>query len=105
MREQEHAWEPYRPAMVMILAVALELEVNPETGRVRVVRAAAAIDSGEAVNPDGIRNQTEGGILQSISWTLYEAVTFERHANHQRRLGELSDPAVPAACRTASRFT
>jgi nicotinate dehydrogenase subunit B len=29
------------------------------------------------VNPDGIRNQIEGGILQSMSWTLYEAVTFD----------------------------
>jgi CO/xanthine dehydrogenase Mo-binding subunit len=34
------------------------------------------VDSGEAVNPDGIRNQIEGGILQSMSWTLYESVTF-----------------------------
>ena len=59
------------------LAVALEAEVDRETGRVRVVRAVSAIDSGEIVNPDGIRNQTEGGILQSISWTLYEAVTFD----------------------------
>ena len=59
------------------LALALEVEVERETGRVRVVRAVAAIDSGEVVNPDGIRNQTEGGILQSISWTLYEAVTFD----------------------------
>ncbi|MDK1385764.1 xanthine dehydrogenase family protein molybdopterin-binding subunit [Sinorhizobium sp. 8-89] len=60
------------------LAVAMEAEVEPETGRVRVVRAVSAIDSGEIVNPDGIRNQTEGGILQSISWTLYEAVAFDR---------------------------
>jgi CO/xanthine dehydrogenase Mo-binding subunit len=59
------------------LAVAVEVEVERETGRVRVVRAVSAIDSGEVVNPDGIRNQTEGGILQSISWTLYEAVTFD----------------------------
>jgi CO/xanthine dehydrogenase Mo-binding subunit len=59
------------------LAVALEVEIERETGRVRVVRAVSAIDSGEVVNPDGIRNQTEGGILQSISWTLYEAVTFD----------------------------
>jgi CO/xanthine dehydrogenase Mo-binding subunit len=42
-----------------------------------MVRAVAAIDSGEAVNPDGIRNQTEGGIVQALSWTLYEAVTFD----------------------------
>ena len=58
-------------------AVACEVEVQRETGHVRVVRAVAANDSGEAVNPDGIRNQIEGGIVQSISWTLYEAVTFD----------------------------
>ena len=51
--------------------------VDRESGRVRPLRAVAAIDSGEAVNPDGIRNQTEGGIIQSISWTLYEAVAFD----------------------------
>jgi CO/xanthine dehydrogenase Mo-binding subunit len=56
----------------------MEVEVEEETGRIRVVRAVSAIDSGEAVNPDGIRNQTEGGILQAISWTLYEEVTFDR---------------------------
>ncbi|MFA1672234.1 molybdopterin cofactor-binding domain-containing protein [Rhizobium mongolense] len=60
------------------LAVALEAKIERETGRVQVLRAVAAIDAGQAVNPDGIRNQTEGGILQSISWTLYEAVTFDR---------------------------
>ena len=60
------------------LALALELEVTPETGRVRVRRVVSAIDSGEAVHPDGIRNQTEGGILQALSWTLLEEVTFDR---------------------------
>ena len=58
-------------------AVACEVEVERESGRVRLVRAAAAVDSGEAVNPDGIRNQIEGGIVQSLSWTLYESVTFD----------------------------
>src|SRR5690606_33657077 len=51
-------------------AVAVEMDVDRQTGRSRLVRAVAAIDSGEAVNPDGIRNQTEGGIVQSTSWTL-----------------------------------
>lgn len=60
------------------LALAVEVEVERDTGRTRVRRAVAAIDSGQAVNPDGIRNQTEGGILQALSWTLYEAVTFDR---------------------------
>jgi CO/xanthine dehydrogenase Mo-binding subunit len=57
-------------------AIATEVDVEPDSGRVRVIRAVAAVDSGEVVNPDGIRNQIEGGILQSMSWTLYEAVTF-----------------------------
>ena len=60
------------------LAVALEVELNRETGRTRVSRAVAAIDSGEAVNPDGIINQTQGGIIQATSWTLYEQVTFDK---------------------------
>jgi nicotinate dehydrogenase subunit B len=59
-------------------AVASEVEVNPETGRPRLVRAVAAADSGQVVNPDGLINQIEGAILQSMSWTLYEAVTFDR---------------------------
>ncbi|OGA65785.1 MAG: hypothetical protein A3G81_00080 [Betaproteobacteria bacterium RIFCSPLOWO2_12_FULL_65_14] len=54
------------------------------------MRAAAAIDSGEAVNPDGIRNQVEGGILQSLSWTLHEAVRFDR-----RRITSLDWASYP----------
>jgi nicotinate dehydrogenase subunit B len=57
-------------------AVACEVVVEPDTGNIRMLHATAAIDSGEIVNPDGIRNQTEGGILQSMSWTLFEAVQF-----------------------------
>jgi nicotinate dehydrogenase subunit B len=60
------------------LAVAVEVAVDRESGRVHLIRAAAAVDSGEAVNPDGIKNQIEGGILQSASWTLYESVAFDR---------------------------
>ena len=59
------------------VALALEVDVNREKGSVRVVRAVAAVDSGQAVNPDGIRNQIEGGIIQSSSWTLHEAVEFD----------------------------
>ena len=58
-------------------AVATEVEVNRETGRPRLVRAVAAVDSGQVVNPDGLINQIEGAIVQSMSWTLYEAVTFD----------------------------
>jgi nicotinate dehydrogenase subunit B len=58
-------------------AVACEVEVDRDTGRARMRRAVAAVDSGQVVNSDGIANQIEGAILQSMSWTLYESVTFD----------------------------
>ena len=58
-------------------AIAAEVSVDPGHGRIRLVRAVAAVDSGQVVNPDGLRNQVEGGILQSTSWTLYEKVAFD----------------------------
>ncbi|WP_024511346.1 molybdopterin cofactor-binding domain-containing protein [Bradyrhizobium sp. ARR65] len=58
-------------------AVASEVEINRETGRARLVRAVAAVDSGQVVNPDGLTNQVEGAIVQSMSWTLYESVSFD----------------------------
>jgi CO/xanthine dehydrogenase Mo-binding subunit len=59
-------------------AIALEVEVARETGLVRVNRAVAAVDCGEVVNPDGVRNQIEGGLIQSASWTLLERVRCDR---------------------------
>ncbi len=58
-------------------AIATEVEVDTETGRPRLVRAVAAVDSGQVVNPDGLINQIEGAIVQSMSWTLYESVSFD----------------------------
>jgi len=58
-------------------AIAMEIDVDRDSGRIDVTRVVAAVDSGDVVNPDGIRNQIEGGIVQSLSWTLYEAVGFD----------------------------
>ncbi|WP_406853666.1 molybdopterin cofactor-binding domain-containing protein [Alsobacter sp. KACC 23698] len=59
-------------------AIAVEVAVERETGRVRLLGVTAAVDSGEAVNPDGIRNQIEGGVIQSASWSLLEEVAYDR---------------------------
>lgn len=56
-------------------AVFMEVHVERETGEYRVRRAVAAVDCGQAVNPDAVVNQIEGAILQSMSWTSREAVT------------------------------
>jgi CO/xanthine dehydrogenase Mo-binding subunit len=60
-------------------AVALTLSVEHETGQIRLGRVVAAVDSGQPINPDGIRNQIEGAMVQAASWTLYEEVRFDRH--------------------------
>ncbi len=58
-------------------AVALEVEVNRNTGAIKVTRAVASADVGHIVNPDGVINQIEGGLVQSLSWTLKEEVKFD----------------------------
>ena len=58
-------------------AVALEVDVNRQSGRIRVLRAVASADSGHIVNPDGVSNQIEGGLIQSLSWTLKEEVQMD----------------------------
>jgi nicotinate dehydrogenase subunit B len=45
---------------------------------VRVEKAWAAVDVGQVINPDGVINQIEGGIVQTISWTLKERVGYDR---------------------------
>jgi CO/xanthine dehydrogenase Mo-binding subunit len=59
-------------------AVALNVSVEHETGQIRLGRVVAAVDSGQPINPDGIRNQIEGAMVQAASWTLYEEVRFDR---------------------------
>jgi nicotinate dehydrogenase subunit B len=58
-------------------AVALEVQVEPVTGALSVGRVVAAADSGQAISPDGIRNQIEGAIVQSLSWTMMEQVAWD----------------------------
>jgi nicotinate dehydrogenase subunit B len=56
-------------------AVVADVEAEHE---VRVRRLTIAVDVGPVVNPDGVRNQIEGGATQAASWTLKERVRFDR---------------------------
>jgi CO/xanthine dehydrogenase Mo-binding subunit len=79
-------------------AVAMEVRVDRDSGEIHVPRVVAAVDSGEAVNPDGIRNQIEGGIVQSTSWTTMEEVRFDPMRINSRDWGGypiLRFPQVP----------
>lgn len=60
------------------VALAADADVNQETGEVLVRRLTIACDAGPISNPDGIRNQLEGGALHGISRTLAEEVSWDR---------------------------
>jgi CO/xanthine dehydrogenase Mo-binding subunit len=56
-------------------AIVAEVEIAE---KIRLTRAVAAVDAGGVINPDGLKNQVEGGIVQAASWTLKEAVRWDR---------------------------
>jgi nicotinate dehydrogenase subunit B len=80
------------------VAVVAEVEVDRASGQVRVPRTWAAVDSGLIINPDGLTNQMEGGIIQSVSWTLKEEVRFDKTGIQTRDWASypiLTMPEVP----------
>lgn len=58
-------------------ALIADVAVNTQTGEVRPEKFLIAIDCGPISNPDGLRNQVEGGILQGMSRALVEEVTWD----------------------------
>jgi CO/xanthine dehydrogenase Mo-binding subunit len=61
-------------------AMIADIELNRDTGEIRPRRFVVAIDCGAVSNPDGLRNQTEGGVLQGMSRALIEEVKWDsRH--------------------------
>jgi nicotinate dehydrogenase subunit B len=67
----------YELVRTYVGAVA-EVEVNRQTGEIRVPRFFVVHDCGQIINPDGVRNQIEGNVVQTLSRTLLEAVTWDR---------------------------
>jgi len=58
-------------------AQAFEVEVDTETGKVEVIQVAAAFDVGHAINPDLVRAQIEGGVVQGMSSALFEEIKIK----------------------------
>jgi CO/xanthine dehydrogenase Mo-binding subunit len=71
------AYVRYNQALNYI-AIAMEVAVDRATGKIAVRRVTCAHDSGLVVNPDALRNQVEGCILQTLSRTLHEEVQFDQ---------------------------
>ena len=60
------------------VAVACDVEVNRRTGKIVVKRFYVAHDCGQIINPDGLRNQIDGNVIQTVSRTLIEDLQFDR---------------------------
>jgi len=59
-------------------AVAFFVSVDKTAGDIKLEKAVSVTDAGQVINPDGLKNQIEGGIIQAASWTLKEQVNFTR---------------------------
>ena len=84
--------------LAVYCAVIVDVAVDTRSGEVRVERAWSVADAGLVINPDGLRNQIEGGIVQSTSWTLHEAMANDAGARLTRNWNDytiLRFPQVP----------
>lgn len=60
------------------VAVGMDVDVDRASGEIRVKRIACTHDCGLMINPDTVRAQVEGNILQTLSRTLHEETTFDK---------------------------
>ncbi len=58
-------------------AAGIILEIDRETGKMRVLKTALAVDAGKALNPDLVRGQITGGLLQGLATVLYEDMRYD----------------------------
>jgi nicotinate dehydrogenase subunit B len=75
-----------------VTAAVAEVEVDKSSGEITVKRVTLAHDCGLIVNPDGLRNQIEGNVIQGVSRTLLEEVRFD--ANGMKNLDWVSYPIL-----------
>jgi CO/xanthine dehydrogenase Mo-binding subunit len=59
-------------------ATAVEVEVDPETGVIKILQLACSIDAGKAVNPQLCTSQLHGGTIMGLSTALFEEVRFDK---------------------------
>lgn len=60
------------------VGMVADVEVNRKTGHIQVTKCYVAHDCGQIINPDGLRNQIEGNVVQTIGRVLYEEIKFDR---------------------------
>ena len=71
------AFAKYKNLSVYVASIA-DVEIDPKSGKIVVTDLYASADGGLAINPNGFKNQIEGGLVQTTSWTLFESVPFNQ---------------------------
>jgi CO/xanthine dehydrogenase Mo-binding subunit len=77
------------------VATCAEVEVGNGGRRVRIRRVVEAFDCGAVVNPDGVRNQIEGAIVQGIGGALFESIRFENGRIQNPHFSQYRVPRFP----------
>jgi CO/xanthine dehydrogenase Mo-binding subunit len=75
-------------------AQAVEVEVDTQTGQVRILDTYVSDDCGKAINPLAVHGQSSGAAVQAIGWTLYEYLQYE---GGRLNNGNLADYTMPTA--------
>jgi nicotinate dehydrogenase subunit B len=84
--------------LAIYVAVVAQVHIDRASGRLRVEQVHCVGDAGLVINPDGLANQLEGGIVQATSWTLHESVPYDRKGMLARNWAQypiLRFPEVP----------
>ena len=76
--------------------------VDTKTGKVTVDHVWSAQDCGPAINPDGMKQQAEGCLMQGISRALIEELKWEPERHHLTRLGHLPGDPLQRRCRSST---
>jgi len=76
-------------------AAAVKIEVDKQTGKVKIPKVVLAVDCGKAINPDLVNGQITGGILQGIATVLYEDMRFDNKGKLIN--ANFSDYKIPTA--------
>jgi CO/xanthine dehydrogenase Mo-binding subunit len=84
------------PSDTNIFVQAVKVRVDPETGKVELLRSIQALDVGCAINITQCEGQTEGGAVQSLSWAMMEELQYDQ--NGRLINPTFADYRIPTAC-------
>lgn len=82
------------PSHTVIAAQIVQVEVDPETGRMEVLKLVGSLDVGRAVNPYEVEGQMEGGAIQGLAWGWMEEIQYQ---DGRVRNTHLSDYRLPTS--------